>query len=83
MNFGTLIDDEYYEKGCKITLRLKTSIDADISNAETHICNLKVNSKVYSQQNLGLSNTFGILNKNIDDIKTGIFSLDCSPSEDI
>ena len=81
VNFGTLIDDEDYKKRYKITLRLKTAIDADISNAETYICNLIVNSKVYSQQNLGLSYTLGILNKNIDDITTGIFSLDCSPDD--
>ena len=81
MNFGALIVDENYKKRYTVTLRLKTSIDADISNAETYLCNLIVNSKVYSQQNLGLSYTLGILNKNIDDITTGIFSLDCSPSD--
>ena len=30
---------------------------------------------------MGLSSTLEILNKNIDDITTGIFSLDCSPSD--
>ena len=81
VNFGTLIDDEDYKKRYKITLRLKTAIDADILTTQTYICNLIVNSKVYSQQNLGLSYTLGILNKNIDDITTGIFSLDCSPDD--
>ena len=60
VNFGTLIDDEDNKKRYKVTLRLKTAIDADISNAETYICNLVVNSKVYSQKNLGLSYTLGI-----------------------
>jgi hypothetical protein len=81
VNFGTLIDDEDYKKRYKITLRLKTAIDADILTTQTYICNLIVNSKVYSQQNLGLSYTLGILNKNIDDITTGIFSLDASPND--
>jgi len=81
INFGTLINDEDYKKNYKVTLRLKTSIDADISNAETYICNLRVNSRIYSQENLGLSSTLAILNKNIDDITTGIFSLDCSPDD--
>ena len=81
VNFGTLIDDEDYKKNYKITLRLKTPIDADILTTQTYICNLIVISRVYSQENLGLSSTLGILNKNIDDITTGIFSLDCSPGD--
>ena len=79
VNFGTLIEDPDYKKRYKITLRLKSSLDADILTSQTYICNLIVNSKVYSQQNLGLSYTLGILNKNIDDANTGYMSLDCSP----
>jgi len=81
VNFGTLIDDEDYKKNYIVTLRLKTPIDADILNTQTYICNLIVNSRIYSQENLGLSSTLAILNKNIDDITTGIFSLDCSPND--
>ena len=79
VNFGTLIDYEDYKKRYKITLRLKSSLDADILTSQTYICNLIVNSKVYSQQNLGLSYTLGILNKNVEDANTGYMSLDVSP----
>ena len=81
VNFGTLIDDEDYKSKYKITLRLKTALDADILESQTYIVNLIVNSKVYSQQNLGLSYTLGILNKNIEDANTGYMSLDCSPND--
>ena len=79
VNFGTLIDDEDYKKRYKITLRLKTPLDSDILQTETYIVNLIVNSKVYNQQNLGLSYTLGVLNKNVEDANTGYMSLDCSP----
>ena len=81
VNFGTLIDDEDYKKRYKITLRLKSTLDADILSTETYICNLIVNSKVYCQQNLGLSYTLGILNKYTTDAKSGNFALDCSPTD--
>ena len=81
VNFGTLIDDEDYKKRYKITLRLKSTLDADILSTETYICNLIVNSKVYCQQNLGLSYTLGILNKYTADANTGIFALDASPTD--
>ena len=73
VNFGTLIDDEDYKKRYKITLRLKTPLDTDILQTETYIVNLIVNSKVYSQQNLGISYTLAILNKNVEDANTGYF----------
>ena len=57
VNFGTLIEDPDYKKRYKVTLRLKSALDADILSSKTYICNLIVNSKVYSQQNLGLSYT--------------------------
>ena len=47
VNFGTLIDDEDYKKRYKITLRLKSTLDADILSTQNYICNLIVNSKVY------------------------------------
>ena len=81
VNFGTLIDDEDYKKRYKITLRLKTPLDTDILQTETYIVNLIVNSKVYCQQNLGLSYTLGVLNKNVEDSNTGYMSLDCSPND--
>ena len=81
VNFGTLIDDEDYKKRYKITLRLKTPLDSDILQTETYIVNLIVNSKVYCQQNLGLSYTLGVLNKNVEDANTGYMSLDCSPTD--
>ena len=81
VNFGTLIDDEDYKKRYKITLRLKTPLDTDILQTETYIVNLIVNSKVYCQQNLGLSYTLGVLNKNVEDSNTGYMSLDCSPTD--
>ena len=81
VNFGTLIDDEDYKTKYKITLRLKTALDADILESQTYIVNLIVNSKVYSQQNLGISYTLAILNKNVEDANTGYFSLDCSPND--
>jgi hypothetical protein len=81
VNFGTLIDDEDYKKRFKITLRLKSTLDADILSTENYICNLIVNSKVYCQQNLGLSYTLGILNKYTADSNTGFFALDCSPND--
>ena len=81
INFGTLIDDEDYKKRYKITLRLKTPLDVDILQTETYIVNLIVNSKVYNQQNLGLSYTLGVLNKNVEDANTGYMSLDCSPND--
>ena len=73
VNFGTLIDDEDYKSKYKITLRLKTALDADILESQTYIVNLIVNSKVYSQQNLGISYTLAILNKNVEDANTGYF----------
>ncbi len=79
VNFGTLIDDEDYKTKYKITLRLKTALDADILGTENYICNLIVNSKVYCQQNLGISYTLGILNKYTADANTGYMSLDASP----
>ena len=79
VNFGTLIEDPDYKKRYKVTLRLKSALDADILTTQTYICNLIVNSKVYSQQNLSLSYTLGILNKNIDDANNGTMSLDASP----
>ena len=81
VNFGTLIDDEDYKTKYKITLRLKTPLDPDILESQTYIVNLIVNSKVYSQQNLGLSYTLGVLNKNVEDSNTGYMSLDCSPTD--
>ena len=81
VNFGTLIDDEDYKTKYKITLRLKTALDADILESQTYIVNLIVNSKVYSQQNLGISYTLAILNKNVEDSNTGYMSLDCSPTD--
>ena len=81
VNFGTLIDDEDYKTKYKITLRLKTALDADILESQTYIVNLIVNSKVYSQQNLEISYTLAILNKNVEDANTGYFSLDCSPND--
>ena len=83
VNFGTLIDDEDYKKRYKITLRLKLTLDADILSTENYICNLIVNSKVYSQQNLGLSYTLGILNKYKADANTGNLALDCSPNDNL
>ena len=81
VNFGTLIDDEDYKKRYKITLRFKTPLDSDILQTETYIVNLIVNSKVYNQQNLGLSYTLGVLNKNVENSNTGYMSLDCSPND--
>ena len=81
VNFGTLIDDEDYKSKYKITLRLKTALDADILESQTYIVNLIVNSKVYSQQNLGISYTLGILNKYTADANTGNLALDCSPTD--
>ena len=48
-------------------------------DSQTYIVNLIVNSKVHSQQNLGISYTLAILNKNVKDSTTGFMSLDCSP----
>ena len=81
VNFGTLIDDEDYKKRYKITLRLKSTLDADILSTQNYICNLIVNSKVYCQQNLGISYTLGILNKYTADANTGNLALDCSPND--
>ena len=69
------------KKRYKVTLRLKSTLDADILSTQNYICNLIVNSKVYCQQNLGISYTLGILNKYTADANTGFFALECAPND--
>ena len=81
VNFATLITDEEYKKKYKVSLRFKTPLDADILETQTYLVSLIVNSKIYSQLNLGLSYVLAVLNKNVEDITTATLSLDCSPTD--
>lgn len=82
IDLASLLDnDEDYKKKYKVSLRFKTPLDADILETQTYICSLIVNSKIYNQQNLGLSYILAVLNKNVEDITTATLSLDCSPSD--
>ena len=40
VNFATLISDEEYKKKYKVTLRLKTPLDADILETQTYLVSL-------------------------------------------